>query len=1077
MRNLFWFCIFTVFIAGCQTPDNSHKTVNIDPATMVNIVANGDLEIPDPEAGEIKAPESWKPFNYGGGATGKHAYEQDPTTRNSVVRITLDEPGAAGWSQQLRLSPDSHWLMTCRTKADSIQGRGLGATLIIPEFRYMQPPFTRRADQWTTLSKELFNAGFVDLTLTCSLGPYGGNTGTAFFDDISLIKQINPAHDPRITKALNWGAYQLRFNTERGYITSLKLTDHPRTDALDFLGSYPTLPYLDHQRDHFLGDVALDIHHDGQWQRFTTADADVNHTIKPTDRSLVVTHAFPENNAIPDIETAFTLQADNLQFQIRLTNRSPNDIVIGSVDLPLPWNNNYCLFDPHDKNSQRLLYTRRVAEHKHIGGVSSAITVCPMDGSSPMLAVIPADNQSGLEFTYHSPDTIREQRRDPGRWIHGAWPGMTRICFHSKGVKDRNQWVDWYLGHTSLTLSPGQSRQFTLELPVLNHRDDVYQAMANNSGLGVRLIPGPAAPVGQPVELVISGGCPPFQISGREIDNLTPVSAPDANATVHTAAMVMRSAGEQVITITDAENRSATIIAMGLAPVDTLLERRSDFIMTQQYHIAEDDLLSGGFLCWDNRAGHRLAQPDDMWGSGGYEGGITDAQFMARKNVSYPDSDEIKRLESYIHNWLRGRLQNPDTNGVAWTVKRPKRTERGYNYIHVLNLFDAMARVAMIWPDQCQYDCHHYLDLWMNTFQAFNTRAVRFRDLGLMGRGNFVYMPELLRRMERDIDAQEVEREIAHWVEYWVTPPAYPYGSELFFDNTGYETVALYCDYDAQHNKALTADQVNQREDLVNQTIAVTEAGRGREPSWFWNDSDQRWWDAVRTAPEYNSFTDFGENCHHYMTGLNGYMLLDLYDRQYNSDDRYPVGFSGMLTHLGRITESGFAGMCTCPDPSSDNYGLNQFTGDVGLGLWGGLLGLRCYLYDDSEVGNRCLGGRLTRANDGSVTVSPWSGCDRRLRWMVDGSVAIDVEGQVIRSVTRKENGKRWIIQLSNPAACTSRSRLVMQGLTNGEWAISHRINNGSELESIREDLFDHTYSTERTLKAGTSMEIILALE
>ncbi|MBN1296711.1 hypothetical protein JXA80_08010, partial [bacterium] len=681
------------------------------------------------------------------------------------------------------------------------------------------------------------------------------------------------------------------------------------------------------------------------------------------------------------------------------------------------------------------------------------------------------DAQSGLEFTYHSTDTIQERRRDTGRWLHGAWPGLTRICFVSRSLQDTMCPSPWFLGHSAIELASGADRTFTLHLQPLDSRKELPQVQANSGGLGIRLIPGPALPVNEPLIIAIHGGVPPFTVDGPYVTPAKPTTAPDCITTTLTAP------GEHVVTVRDSAGATGSLILMGLKPVDALMERRTDFILANQVFNETGHSLSGAILCWNNRTGKVLAIPNDMWGSGGYEGGVTDAQFMAMKNVFQPDPAEITRLETYIEHWLLGAIQDTETFGVAWMVTQPERTERGYNYIHVLNLYDAMARASSVWPDLFRHDPEHYLQLWFNTFKAYNGRNVRFRDLGLMGRGNMTRMPPLFRRLGREMEASEIEEEIHNWVEYWVAPPAFPYGSELFFDNTGYETVALYCEYDLRTWKNLTVEQIEARKRLIEQTISVTEAGRGRAPAWFWNDSDQRWWDAVRTSPQYDAFTDFGENCHHYMTGLNGYMLLDLYDRGYNRDEPAPIGFSGLLAHLGRITESGFAGMCSCPDPSSDNYGLNQFSGDVGLGLWGGLLGLRCYYLDDPDAGFVSLGGRVSAEENGDVTIRPWSGIDHALRWMVDGDVNVDTEGLVIRSVTRAKNGDRWIVKLANPTRVEGRSRICITGLRDGTWSVTWRGKNGHLLDSKRHTLETGPLEIERIVAPGAEGELVLARE
>lgn len=1057
--------------AGCQTPSNT-ESASQETRSNRNRVLNGDLETLFDGA-----PENWDPFDFGGSPPGDHSLDFDPHTRNHALTVQLDKLGASGWRQKVQLDPDTSWMMNCKVKTESVAGNGLGATLFFPVFRYMDPPAIRNAADWTVISAELVNAGFVDMDLTCSLGAYGGNTGKAWFDDIIIAPQIDPARDPATTTAMTWGPFSIRYNNERGYLTSLRAAGLTSDDLPEYLGSYPTLPHLDHQRDHFVGDVAVDVQINGAWERHTTADSGVKHRVEPAVSGLRATHGFPVSETAPDITTQWTLEDTILTYSITITNKTGEPMVIGSIDLPFPWNDNYCLFNPHDKNSQRLLYTRRVAEHKHIGGVSSYILVSPMDGLPPYLLITPGDKDSGFEFAYHSPDTIRNQVRDSHRWIHGAWPGLTRICFHSAGVVQRFEWSDWFLGHTQLQLEPGETHSFTVNLQWIEHRNHLEPAVGQSGGLGVTLIPGPAVPIGETVTARVFGATPPLTIDGKDIQTITKdhLKQTPAEDKTQSIAFVMNQPGEQVLTVRDSQGKTGRLIMMGLPSIPDLLAARTGFIRDKQVFHESGHPCDGAILCWNNRAGSCLANPRDMWGSGGYEGGVTDAQFMALKNLYYPEASEIRLLETYIHDWFIGKIQNRDTWGVAWMVGEPNRIERGYNYIHVLNLYDAMARTAETWPQLFTHNTPHYMDLWMNTFRAFNARNVNYRDLGLMGRGNIVNMPELFRRWNREPEAAEIDAEIARWAEYWSQAPAYPYGSELFFDNTGYETVTLYCDYDLRHNASLTDEQKTNRRNLIEQTINVTEAGRGRASSWFWNDSDQRWWDAVRTEPAYAPFTDFGENCHHYMTGLNGYMLLDMYDQGYNREETAPVGFSGILAQLGRITDTGFAGMCYCPDPSSANVGLNQFTGDVGLGLWGSLLGFRCYVIRQESGDLSCLGGRMDTSVPDSVTVQPWPGCDHRIRWLESAEVFFDARGWDIRTITRSESGDRWIVNLVNNGPVQGRSHLVIRGVQQGTWAVTWNENSGKTLDSTRMKIETDSIDLERDVKPGSRLELTVA--
>jgi Family of unknown function (DUF5695) len=1012
-----------MLLFGCSSQPGSI------PDRSENIIINPGFELGD------KQPADWEEVTVQVGARPEFDWKVFPEGRTKAAGLILNEAGVGGWKQTVNLDPDGEYRLSAKVKTGNIDGRGLGAAVLFPRFRWMKPLSTRDAPEWQRYSVDITNAGFTRLDLLCALGINGLNTGTVYFDDIELKKYPNPALNPAETASLEWETMQIRYHRKRGYITSLKPgTQFP--DAPEYIASHPTLPYLDPSKDHFLGDMSLDILDGQSWRHVTTADPDSNHKVKAGKEGLTVVHSFKQAG-IPVIRSEIKPTGRELLWRISLENTSSREMVVGSLELPLPWNNNYCLFDPHDKASQKLLYTRRVAEHKHIGGNASYVLVCPMDGKPPHLMIHPAEKNTDFEFAYHAVDTIRNQRRDEGRWIHGAWPGLTRLCLVSKAVMEQNKWADWLNPHTRLVVPAKETKTFTLTLRWLDHRNDVPETMGNASLLGFRVIPSLALPTGYPSTVIVYGATPPLTVSGVSKWQISP-GFDQFNGTV--LVLELDNEGPQTVEITDAENRSGRLFMYGLPAIRDLMLRRSRFILDNQVFSQADHPLDGAILCFNNRIGKPLVDGHDMWGSGGYEGGITDAMFLALKNTQIPDQKEIRFLEKYISQWVLKRLQDPQDYGVAWTVSRPDRKERGYNYIHVLNLYDAMARGAAVWPELYEKKVDDYLDLWWNTFNAFRHNQVRFQDLGLMGRGNITFMPELLRRFDFQDRAESVEAEIQMWGKYWSEEPAYPFGSELFFDNTGYESIFFYRDYIKEKS-------------LAQQVLNVTKAGRGRAPCWFWNDSDQRWWDAVRTAPKYESFTDFGENCHHYMTGLNGYMLLEAFDRGYGRDEPGPIGYSGIWNSWARVNQSGFAGMCYCPDPASDNYGLNQFTGDVGLGLWGSVKAFRCYIVDDPILKRTVYGGTLIEdeEQDGitRIAVNPAAGVDHKIRW-IEYELFVDSEGPVIREMVITPDKTRLELYLENPTPYRCDARIIVTGLPRATYEWETRSQDGKKTIDIQ---------------------------
>ncbi|MBN1549849.1 hypothetical protein JW979_00180 [bacterium] len=1031
MKRIFFYWIIIIIVVVFTSCDQSFNQKK----TSENLIKNSSFETGNqsPDNWESTSPDPQKKVSF--------IWEFDPDRKSKKIGIQSAVASIGAWQQPVDLEPDSHYQLSAFVKTSNITGQGLGASVFFPRFRWMKPLSTKATDNWAYLETDFLSAGLTKMDLMCSLGAYGLNSGAAYFDDIALIKHQDPATDPVNTIAFDWGKFQIRMDKRRGYLTSLKPDSDP-INTPEFLGCFATLPYLNHSKDVFLGDVSLDVADEKGWQHISTSGEDVEHSIEKSPDKVSVTHKFGGSDPCLLLRSTWesSSKTSSINWTLMVSNISNRSIEVGSFELPLPWNNNYCLFDPHDKASQKLLYTRRVSEHKHIAGSASYILVCPMNGEPPMLLMSPGDTSTAFEFSYHNPDTIRERRRDPGHWIHGAWPGLSRVCLASKSTIERYDWKPWLNPHTSFSLSPGDSRQFTIKFNWIQHRKYLEEVLGSLNCLGIRLIPGPSVIINKPFIAIIHGAKTPVEVTGAETWNVLSVSSENSCIALE---MILEKEGSHTIRVTDSEGKSGAMFITCLSDISNLMDRRSDFIMKHQIFKQTNHPLDGAILCYNNRSGNVLSDPADMWGSGGYEGGVTDAMYLALKNAYRPDQDQIEFLESYITGWLLGGIQDPDDYGVCWMVSRKERKERGYNYIHVLNLYEAMARGSTIWPDLYRKDPEYYLRLWFKTFEAFRKPTVRFQDLGLMGRGNLTVMPEFLKRYEMDTESQAVAEEIKMWGQYWCSDPPFPFGSELFYDNTGYESIFFYRDYIGERT-------------LAEQTINVTKAGRGRAPCWFWNDSDQRWWDAVRTYPSYESFTDFGENCHHYMTGLNGYMLLEAYDRGYGSDEYGPIGYSGILNSWARVDKDGFAGMCYCPDPASDNFGLNQFTGDVGLGLWGNLKAGRCYAVADPFIGMTGYGCQVLEEkneNIHTVTIIPYNGLNNRIRYF-PSNLSIDTEGPVVQKASYDVKYSTLEINLENLSEFRCNAQIAISGMPDNTYQFEFRSPSGSlkTKNQIRQD-------------------------
>ena len=231
-------------VAGCGTPGGD-SGLKLGANILDNPSADSGNEMPD--NWERVAPQGIRPvFEWG----------SDPN-HGRTLKIELGQPGMAGWAQRLTLAPDGWYRMRAMVKTTRISGRGPGASLVIPQFRWLDIPAARDAGEWTRIEADVVNGGFTSLDLVCALGANGLNSGTAEFDSIEFLPIQDPAADADRTRDIRMNGFAMRQDRTRGYLTSLKPDFAP--DAPEFLGSFSTLPYLDPSRDHFLGDVAVDV--------------------------------------------------------------------------------------------------------------------------------------------------------------------------------------------------------------------------------------------------------------------------------------------------------------------------------------------------------------------------------------------------------------------------------------------------------------------------------------------------------------------------------------------------------------------------------------------------------------------------------------------------------------------------------------------------------------------------------------------------------------------------------------------------------------------------------------------------
>ncbi|WP_226022981.1 PVC-type heme-binding CxxCH protein [Halomicrobium salinisoli] len=161
----------------------------------VNQLSNSDFEEVD-----IASPDGWSGTVYGG--DGELTYSTDEANSGDrSVRIDAEEGTDASWNTTVSVQPNTEYTLSGYIKTEDVQlvdGTGFsdvtpfGAVLNVDQVGgasdadLVTDPLTGTND-WTEVSVTLNSGDNEELTVNCLFGGFGEATGTAWYDDLSLV--------------------------------------------------------------------------------------------------------------------------------------------------------------------------------------------------------------------------------------------------------------------------------------------------------------------------------------------------------------------------------------------------------------------------------------------------------------------------------------------------------------------------------------------------------------------------------------------------------------------------------------------------------------------------------------------------------------------------------------------------------------------------------------------------------------------------------------------------------------------------------------------------------------------------
>ena len=620
----------------------------------------------------------------------------------------------------------------------------------------------------------------------------------------------------------------------------------------------------------------------------------------------------------------FSLEGNSLVWRLEFRNETEQTLEIGDIGLPLPFNKQFL-------RDNLANYTQVVARHSFVSGHGSFLFWQRPNGVGPYLVMTPL---AGTKLEYY-------EEIDPH-------PSTTSVPYRvyilsalSGGSETRGTWRQ---PHTSVTLTPqgteGDRIAYGFCLQWAENYDGVRDALYQQGLFDVHVVPGMTVPADMGASFSLRTRNRDYTITAEypEQTRLEATGEPDAETRCY--RVQFDRLGENLLTVNYGDGAYMNLEFFVTEPLETLIKKRTAFLVDKQQHRGTGRWYEGLFSVWDMREAV-LRGPENTGGFDGWYGytltcddtALPKAPFIAAKNVHFPEQKEIDAVEYYIEKFVWGGLQrtaeeNPypyfiygvpnwyenrhSEHGFGSKGEGLEHFWRSYDYPHLIMLYFHMYQIAKMYPGST-----HYLDSAGYLERAFGTAEAHFLlagtgDIPHGGQGYWAYRLGLYNEMliVDLIDALAAEgwQERSDWlrgewekkVKYFVYDDPYPFDSEYPFDTTAFETshavakygltrkvepdTRLWYDkYKGQWYEHPEVSRADFEEFLVKQIDANIALRGWLEPSYTLLGGDNRGGDSSRYGLSY-------------MSQLGGWAIVDY--ALYFAEDPYPYLRLGYASYL-----------------------------------------------------------------------------------------------------------------------------------------------------------------------------------
>ncbi len=144
-----------------------------------NVLHNGDLS-----KAKGNHPEGWSPKLHGGPGAKSAKFTVSPEGRTGAcLKISATTPADIGWGANVKLKRNTRYRLGGWIKTKDVKGSG---TMINVHLTGHRTKAVRGTTDWTEYAIDFDSGNSTQITIHALFGGYGGQTGTAWFDDLYL---------------------------------------------------------------------------------------------------------------------------------------------------------------------------------------------------------------------------------------------------------------------------------------------------------------------------------------------------------------------------------------------------------------------------------------------------------------------------------------------------------------------------------------------------------------------------------------------------------------------------------------------------------------------------------------------------------------------------------------------------------------------------------------------------------------------------------------------------------------------------------------------------------------------------